>query len=71
MAHSEPSKQVSLATLGASKNVKFRMSRNSMKFDGVTRFRETIPMVMSISRVLQKPLSAPTIVTLGHDFIKP
>ena len=38
-----------LVTLGASKNVKFRLSWNSMKFDGVTRFRETIPTVKSVS----------------------
>ena len=37
--------QVSLVTLGASKNVEFRLSWNLMKFDGVTSFRETIPMV--------------------------
>ena len=41
--------QVSLVTLGASKNKKSRMSRNSMKFDGVARFFETIPTVKSVS----------------------
>ena len=35
--------------LGVSKNVKFLLSRNSMKFDVVARFRETIPMVKSVS----------------------
>ena len=34
---------------GASKNVKFRLSRNSTKFDMVARFRETIIMVKSVS----------------------
>ena len=32
-----------------SKYVKFRLSRNSTKFDWVARFHETIPMVQSIS----------------------
>ena len=32
-------------TLVASKYVKFRLSRNSTKFDWVARFLETIPMV--------------------------
>ena len=40
--------QVSLVTLGASKNVKFRLSWNSTKFDGVARFREMIPIVKSV-----------------------
>ena len=40
--------QVSLITLGALKNMKFRLSRNSTKFDGVPRFRETIPKVKSV-----------------------
>ena len=40
---------MSRVTLVASKNVKFRLSRNSTKFDAVTRFRETIPTVKSIS----------------------
>ena len=40
--------QVSRTTPGASKNVKFRLSRNSTKFDVVGRFRETIPTVNSI-----------------------
>ena len=31
------------------KTCKFRLSRNSMKFDVVVRFRETIPTVKSIS----------------------
>ena len=35
-------------TPGDSKNVKFRLSRNSMKFDVVARFREMIPTVKSI-----------------------
>ena len=33
---------------GALKNMKFRLSRNSTKFDVVARFRETIPMVKSV-----------------------
>ena len=40
--------QVSLVTLGVSKNVKFRLSLNTTKFDGVARFRETIPTVKSV-----------------------
>ena len=34
--------QVSCTTLGALKNVKFRLSRNLTKFDVVARFRKTI-----------------------------
>ena len=41
--------QVPLVTLGVSKNMKFRLFRNSMKFDGVTRFLKTIPTVKSVS----------------------
>ena len=41
--------QVSHTTLGASKNVKFRLSWNSTKFDVTARFRETIPTVKSVS----------------------
>ena len=41
--------QVSRTTLGASKNVKFPLSRNLMKFDVVARFREMIPTVKSVS----------------------
>ena len=40
--------QVSSTPLCASKNVKFRPSRNLTKFDMVTRFRKTIPMVKSV-----------------------
>ena len=40
--------QVSHITLDASKNVKFRLSRNSTKFNVVARFRETIPTVKSV-----------------------
>ena len=36
-------------TPGVSKDVKFRLSRNSTKFDVVARFHETIPMVKSVS----------------------
>ena len=36
-------------TPGASKNVKFRLSWNSTKFDVVARFHETIPTVKSVS----------------------
>ena len=35
-------------TPDASKNVKFRLSRNPMKFDGITRFCETNSMVESV-----------------------
>ena len=35
-------------TPGTSKNVKFRLSRNPMKFNGVTRFRETNSTVKSV-----------------------
>ena len=35
-------------TPGASKDVKFRLSRNSTKFDVVARFREMIPTVKSV-----------------------
>ena len=41
--------QVSHIPLRASKNVKFRLSQNSMKFDVVARFHETIPTVESVS----------------------
>ena len=41
--------QVSRTPLGASKNVKFLLSRNSTKFNVVARFRETIPIVKSVS----------------------
>ena len=34
---------------GASKNVKFRLSWNSTKFNVVARFRKTIPTVKSVS----------------------
>ena len=34
--------------LGASKNMKFRLSQNSTKFDVVARFCEMIPMVKSV-----------------------
>ena len=36
-------------TLVALKNTKFRLSRNSMKFDVVARFHETIPTMKSAS----------------------
>ena len=41
-------RQVLLVTLGASKNMKFRLSWNLTKFDRVARFREMIPMVKFI-----------------------
>ena len=41
--------QVFRTTLGASKNMKFLLSRNSTKFNVVARFRETIPTVKSVS----------------------
>ena len=41
--------QVSRTPLRASKNVKFRLSRNSTKFDVVARFYETIPTVKPVS----------------------
>ena len=46
---SHPNKcQVSLITLGVSKNVKFRLSQNLTKFERVTRFREMILTVKSV-----------------------
>ena len=36
-------------TSGVLKNVKFILSRNPTKFDGVTRFRETNSTVKSVS----------------------
>ena len=42
-------RQVSRTTFGALKNVKFRLSQNSMKFDVIARFRETIPTVKPVS----------------------
>ena len=51
---------MSRVTLGASKNVKFRLSRNSTKFDVVTRFRETILTV--------KPVSSSEIKKIISDF---
>ena len=41
--------QVSRTILCALKNVKFRLSRNSTKFEDVARFCETIPTVKSVS----------------------
>ena len=41
--------QVSRTPLRVSKNMKFRLSRNSTKFDMVARFRETIPTAKSVS----------------------
>ena len=41
--------QVSHTIIGASKNVKSRLSRNSMKFNVVARFRKTVPTVKSVS----------------------
>ena len=41
-------RQVSRTTFDALKNVKFRLSRNSTKFNVVARFRETIPTVKSV-----------------------
>ena len=40
--------QVSSATPGASKNMKFRLSQNSTKFDMVARFRETNSKARSV-----------------------
>ena len=50
VSHLEPLKlsHVSRTIVCASKNVKFRLSRNSTKFDEVARFRETIPTVKSV-----------------------
>ena len=54
MSHLELLKlrQVSHTTFGASKNMKFRPSQNSTKFNVVARFRETISTVKSVSRVV-------------------
>ena len=51
MAQCEPlnSCQVSFTTLDASKNVKFRLSWNSTKFNVVARFRKMLSTVKSIS----------------------
>ena len=51
---------MSRITLGASKNVKFRLSRNSMKFDVVARFRE---MILTV-----KPVSSSEIKKFISDF---
>ena len=40
---------VTYPTPSASKNKKFQQSPNPTKFDWVARFRETFPMVMSVS----------------------
>ena len=48
MSHSTCTK-CQLVTLGVSKNMKFRLIPNLMKFDEVTRFCETIPKVKSVS----------------------
>ena len=53
-------RQVSRTTLSALKNVKFRLSRNSMKFDVIARFCETIPTV--------KPISSSEIKKFISDF---
>ena len=42
-------RQMSRPTLVSSITCKFRLSWNSTKFDMVARFRETIPMVKSVS----------------------
>ena len=41
-------RQVSHSTLGALKNVKFRLYRNSTKFDVISRFCETILTVKPV-----------------------
>ena len=51
---------MSRVTLGALKNVKFRLSPNSTKFDVVARFRETILTV--------KPVSSSEIKKFISDF---
>ena len=48
MSHSTKC-HVSLVTPVVSKNMKFRLSRNLMKFDWVTRFRETIPVLFGVA----------------------
>ena len=53
-------RQVSRITLDALKNVKFRLSRNSTKFDVIARFRETIPTM--------KPVSSSEIKKFNSDF---
>ena len=63
---SHPNKcQVSLVTLGASKNVKLRLSRNSTKFDVIARFRETILIVnFASSSEIQKNSGFSTEITV-------
>ena len=48
MSHSKCTKCPALRSL-PQKTCKFCLSRNSTKFDVVARFRETIPMMKSIS----------------------
>ena len=48
VSHSKCAKCPALRLLPR-KTCKFRLSRNLMKFDVVARFRETIPMVKSVS----------------------
>ena len=63
--------QVSLVTLGASKNVKSRLSRNLTKFYGVTRFHKTIPTVKSVlSPKILKKFEFSTEITVLPFFIK-
>ena len=63
--------QASRITPGASKNVKFQLSRNSTKFDVVARFRETIPTVKSVSSSeIYKNSIFLTEITILHFFRK-
>ena len=48
MSHSKCAKYLVLRSL-PQKTCKFLLSQNSMKFDVVARFRETIPTVKSVS----------------------
>ena len=57
--------QVSCITLGASKNMKFQLSRNSTKFDVVARFHKTIPTVSPLRHLKsRKNLDFPTEITI-------
>ena len=63
--------QVSRTTFGASKNVKFRPSRNSTKFYEVARFCEMIPTVKYVSSSeIYKIFNFFTEITVLPFFIK-
>ena len=61
---------MSLVTLGASKKMKFRLSQNSIKFNGAARFQETIPIVKSVSSSKIKKNSGFSIKIIILPFFK-